>query len=96
MVPSITTVLQRFSGEWAALLQPNAILTVCREMGYTAWRDRVLTPVITVQLVLPQILSVGSCMCMGIDLGRAASGPSPVSSPRSANTGTSRFCWRRH
>lgn len=48
--PGINTILQRFSGEWAALLQPDAILTVCRDMGYTAWRDRVLTPVTTVQL----------------------------------------------
>jgi IS4 transposase len=56
MIPSITTILQRFSGEWAVLLQPDAILTVCREIGYTAWRDRVLTPVTTVQLFLLQIL----------------------------------------
>jgi hypothetical protein len=40
MVPHITTILQRFTGEWAMLLQPDAILTVCREIGYTAWRDR--------------------------------------------------------
>ena len=52
MVPSLTTILQRFSGEWAALLQPDAILTVCRESGYTAWRDRVLTPGTTMQLFL--------------------------------------------
>jgi hypothetical protein len=56
MVPSINTILQRFSSEWAALLQPDAILTVCRDIGYTAWRDRVLTPVTTVQLFLLQIL----------------------------------------
>jgi succinate dehydrogenase hydrophobic anchor subunit len=49
-------ILQRFTGEWAMLLQPEAILTVCREIGYTAWRDRVLTPVTTVQLFLWQIL----------------------------------------
>jgi hypothetical protein len=62
MVPSITTSLQRFSGEWAALLQPDAILTVCREIGYTAWRDRLLTPVTTVQLFLMQILH-GNTAC---------------------------------
>jgi hypothetical protein len=38
------------------LLQPDAILAVCREIGYTTWRDRLLTPVITVQLFLLQIL----------------------------------------
>jgi hypothetical protein len=52
MVPNINTILQRFTGEWAMLLQPEAILTVCREIGYTSWRDRVLTPVTTMQLFL--------------------------------------------
>jgi hypothetical protein len=52
MVPNITTILQRFTGEWALLLQPEAILALCREIGYTAWRDRVLTPVTTMQLFL--------------------------------------------
>jgi Transposase DDE domain len=56
MIPTMATIRQRFTGEWAVLLQPDAILTVCREIGYTAWRDRVLTPVTTVQLFLLQIL----------------------------------------
>ena len=62
MVPSINTILQRFSGEWAARRQPDAILTACRDLGYTAWRDRVLTPVTTVQLCLLQILH-GNTAC---------------------------------
>ncbi|MDQ3828825.1 MAG: IS4 family transposase, partial [Candidatus Tectomicrobia bacterium] len=62
MVPNITTILQRFTGEWTMLLQPEAILTVCREIGYTAWRDRVLTPVTTMQLFLLQILH-GNTAC---------------------------------
>jgi hypothetical protein len=62
MVPSITTILQRFTTEWATLLQPEAMLTVCREIGYTAWRDRVLTPVTTMQLFLLQILH-GNTAC---------------------------------
>jgi hypothetical protein len=62
MVPNITTILQRFTGEWAMLLQPDAILAVCREIGYTAWRDRVLTPVTTVQVFLLQILH-GNTAC---------------------------------
>src|SRR5262249_9643416 len=33
------TILQRLTGEWAALLQPDAILTVCGEIGYARWRD---------------------------------------------------------
>ena len=62
MVPHITAILERFTGEWAMLLPPEAILTVCREIGYTAWRDRVLTPVTTLQLFLLQILH-GNTAC---------------------------------
>jgi IS4 transposase len=56
MVPRIITILQRFTGEWAALLQPEAILAVCGEIGYTGGRDRVLTPVTTIPLCMLQIL----------------------------------------
>jgi hypothetical protein len=56
MVPSITTILQRLTGEWATRLQPDAIFAVCSEIGYTAWRDRVLTPVTPIPLFLWQIL----------------------------------------
>ena len=52
MIPNLTTILQRFTGEWAMLLQPEAILSVCREIGYTTWRNRALTPVTTMQLFL--------------------------------------------
>jgi hypothetical protein len=62
MVLNLTTILPRFTGEWAMLLQPDAILAVCREIGYTAWRDRVLTPITTVQLFLLQILH-GNTAC---------------------------------
>jgi hypothetical protein len=62
MVPHITTILQRFTGEWAMLLQPEAIHAVCREIGYTAWRDRLLTPVTTMQLFLWQMLH-GNTAC---------------------------------
>jgi hypothetical protein len=33
MVPSMTTILQRFTSEWAVLLEADAMLTVCREIG---------------------------------------------------------------
>ena len=62
MVPNMTTILPRFTGEWAMRLQPAAILTICREIGYTAWRDRVLTPVTTVPLFLLQMLH-GNTAC---------------------------------
>jgi hypothetical protein len=56
MVPNITATLPRMTGEWAALLHPDAILAACGEVGYTGWRDRVLTPVTTVPLFLWQML----------------------------------------
>jgi hypothetical protein len=56
MIPKVTTVLQRFKTEWAAQLQPEAISAACEAVGYTMWRDRLLKPVITVQLFLWQIL----------------------------------------
>jgi hypothetical protein len=48
MVPHLTTILPRVTGEWAMRLPPEAILTGCHAIGSTAWRDRVLTPVTTV------------------------------------------------
>jgi hypothetical protein len=62
MVSHITTILQRFTGQWSMLLQPDAVLTVCRAIGYTAWRDRVLTPVTAMRLFLLQILH-GNTAC---------------------------------
>jgi hypothetical protein len=62
MVPSSTTILQRLTGEWAALLQPDAIRAACGEVGYAGWRARVLTTVTIVQLCLLQILP-GNTAC---------------------------------
>ncbi|HEX2277464.1 MAG TPA: transposase, partial [Candidatus Tectomicrobia bacterium] len=62
MVPRITAVLTRLKTDWATQLQPDAILAACQEAGYTAWRDRVLTPVTTIQLFLLQILH-GNTAC---------------------------------
>jgi hypothetical protein len=62
MVPSVSIILQRFTTQWAALLQPEAILALCSEIGNTAWRDRVLTPVTTMQVFLLQILH-GNTAC---------------------------------
>ena len=56
MVPSIPTLLLRLTGEWAGLLQRDAILPVCRELGAPAWRDRLRTPVTTVPVLLLQML----------------------------------------
>jgi IS4 transposase len=62
MVPRITAVLTRFKTDWEAQLQPDAIMAACQEAGYTSWRDRVLTPVTTIQLFLLQILH-GNTAC---------------------------------
>jgi hypothetical protein len=62
MVPNMTAILPRLTGEWAALLQPDAILAAGGEGGYTRWRDRVLTPVTTVHLFLFQVLH-GNTAC---------------------------------
>jgi hypothetical protein len=43
-------------------LQPDAIQAACQEAGYTSWRDRLLTPVTTIQLFLLQILH-GNTAC---------------------------------
>jgi Transposase DDE domain len=62
MLPSVTTVLQRFKTDWAVQLEPEAIHAACEAVGYTAWRDRLLNPVITVHLFLLQILH-GNTAC---------------------------------
>jgi hypothetical protein len=62
MVASVTAALKRLKTEWATQLQPEAIIAACEEAGYTSWRDRVLTPVTTIQLFLLQILH-GNTAC---------------------------------
>jgi hypothetical protein len=62
MVTSVTAVLKRIKVEWATQLQPEAIIAACQEAGYTSWRDRVLTPVTTIQLFLLQVLH-GNTAC---------------------------------
>src|SRR6266550_2708601 len=62
MGASVTAVLRRFKTEWATPWQPEAIIGACEAAGYTAWRDRVLSPVTTIQLLLLQILH-GNTAC---------------------------------
>jgi hypothetical protein len=52
MVASVTAVLKRLKTEWAAQLQPEAIIEAGEEAGYPSWRDCVLTPITTIQLFL--------------------------------------------
>jgi hypothetical protein len=56
MISSMTTILQCLTGEWAAPRHPEAILTACAKVGYTAWHDRLLTPITALQLFLLQML----------------------------------------
>jgi hypothetical protein len=62
MVAKLTQTLQRLKTDWAAQLQPDAIQTACNAVGYTQWRDRLLNPVVTVQVFLLQIL-YGNTAC---------------------------------
>jgi hypothetical protein len=62
MVASVTAVLKRVKMDWATQLQPEAIIAACEEAGDTSWRERVLTPVTTIQLFLLQILH-GNTAC---------------------------------
>jgi hypothetical protein len=52
MGPRITAVLTRLRTDGAAQLQPDAMLAGCQEAGSPSRRDRVLTPVTTIQLFL--------------------------------------------
>ena len=52
MVASVTAVLKRLKTGWAAPWPPEAIIEACEEAGDTSGRDRVLTPVTTIQLFL--------------------------------------------
>jgi hypothetical protein len=56
MVPRITAVLMPLKTDWVARLQSDAITAACEQVGYTAWRNRLLAPVIIVQWFLLQML----------------------------------------
>jgi hypothetical protein len=62
MVPRMTPTLQRLKTAWAAQLQPAAIQAACDAGGYTSWRDRLLHPIVTVQVCLWQMLH-GNTAC---------------------------------
>jgi len=86
MVPSVTTVLQRFKTDWAAQLQPEAIFAAGEAVGYTAWRDRRLKPVLTVPWCLWPLLHghtacrhlppLAGCLCSA-----SADGPARATLP---------------
>ena len=55
MFPAVHTALRRIQGEVAHVLDHDAILAVCRAVGYR-FRQRVLDPVTTIHLFVIQIL----------------------------------------
>ena len=61
MTATITQVVKQFQQKWTTQLEPAAILAACHGVGYT-WRDRLLNPVITIQLFFVQVLN-GNTAC---------------------------------
>jgi hypothetical protein len=61
MPATLTQVVKQFQQEWTTQLEPDAILTVCHEVGYQ-WRDRCLDPVTTTQLFFVQVVN-GNTAC---------------------------------
>jgi hypothetical protein len=61
MTATITQVVKQFQQEWTTQLAPAAILGACHRIGYT-WRDRLLNPVITIQLFFVHVLN-GNTAC---------------------------------
>ena len=61
MTGTITNVVKQFKNDWTSLLEPAAIRSACRAVGYR-WRERLLDPVVTLQLFLVQILH-GNTAC---------------------------------
>jgi IS4 transposase len=55
LIPSITEVVSRFKREWTTHLAPESIRELCLELGLS-WRERLLTPMTTIQLMLLQVL----------------------------------------
>lgn len=55
MFPHVQAALRQIQSQLAQVLEPRAILAVCREVGYR-FRKRVLDPVTTIHLFLLQIL----------------------------------------
>jgi hypothetical protein len=62
MLAQLTQTLQRLTTDWAAQLRPDAIQAACDAVGSTQWRDRLLNPVVTVQVCLLQMLH-GNTAC---------------------------------
>jgi hypothetical protein len=56
MPATLTQVVKQFQQEWTTQLEPEAILSVCHDIGYE-WRERCLDPVTTMQFFFVQIVN---------------------------------------
>src|ERR1019366_1533554 len=61
---NIAPLLRRFKKDPLKILNPQRIERVCRAVGY-AWRDRELSPAMTLGLFVRQILE-GNCACSAV------------------------------
>lgn len=61
MSRSLAEVVSEFKRNWTRVLEASQIEKVCEELG-VLWRDRILNPVQTVQLLLLQILHGNTAM----------------------------------
>jgi hypothetical protein len=61
MAGTISNVVKQFKRDWTSQLEPSAILAACQEAGHE-FRDRVLSPVVTIQCFFVQILN-GNTAC---------------------------------
>jgi hypothetical protein len=61
MPATVSRVIKQFQQDWTRQLEPDAIHNACRDIGYQ-WRQRLLDPVVTIQLFFVQILH-GNTAC---------------------------------
>jgi hypothetical protein len=55
LTPTLTAGLARLRSDLAAVFTPAALAELCRR-HVAGWRERVLDPVTTIHLFLPQVL----------------------------------------
>jgi hypothetical protein len=61
MPATVTHVVKQFQQDWTRQLEPDAIRQACQAIAYQ-WRQRLLDPVVTMQLFFVQILH-GNTAC---------------------------------
>jgi Transposase DDE domain len=61
MPATVTDIVKQFQQDWTRQLEPDAIRQACHDIAYQ-WRQRLLDPVVTIQLFCVQILH-GNTAC---------------------------------